>query len=68
MFFNTVSYEHNWKYWLAILAIKKSDKNSENVSGFFIVRTKPWPPVMDLFGTHALQFSLVTFPGHVTEG
>jgi hypothetical protein len=28
MLFSTVSYERNWKYWLAILANQKSDKNS----------------------------------------
>ncbi len=35
MFFKTVSYELNWKYWLAISAIQKSDKNSENFSEYF---------------------------------
>jgi hypothetical protein len=34
-FFKTVSYKLNRKYWLAILAIKKSDKNSEDFSGYF---------------------------------
>jgi hypothetical protein len=35
MFFKTVSYEHNWKNWLAILSIIRSDKNSDNFSGYF---------------------------------
>jgi hypothetical protein len=34
MFFETVIYELNWKYWLAILEIEKPDRKSENFSGY----------------------------------
>jgi hypothetical protein len=41
MSFKTVAYELNKKYCLEILAKKKSDKTSENFSGYFYGRTKP---------------------------
>jgi hypothetical protein len=41
MFFDTVSYEHNRKYWLAILALKKCGKNLKTFPGYFTARTNP---------------------------
>jgi hypothetical protein len=37
MFYKTVSYEGNQKYWLANLAILKSDKHTKNFSGYLLL-------------------------------
>jgi hypothetical protein len=50
MFYKAVLYEISWTYWLAILAIKASDKNSENFSGLvnFSVLLRISPALLSL--------------------
>jgi hypothetical protein len=42
MFFKTVLYERNLKYWLAILVIKALPRIQRIFQGIFIASTKPW--------------------------